>query len=104
MLFEMRTYQIKVGELGRYMRQFEEKGLPVVTRYCTLVGYWTVDTGMLNRVVHIWKFQDHEQRRVARERWWVDPDWLEGYLPFALPLVVSQQSEFLSAAAFSPIR
>lgn len=69
MIFEMRTYQLKAGALPRYLRQFEDKGLPIVKRYCTLVGYWSVESGRLNRVVHIWSFKDHEDRRQARERW-----------------------------------
>ena len=104
MIYEMRTYQIKVGETQRYVKQFEQKGLPIVTRYCCLVGYWIVESGLLNRVVSIWQFDDLEHRRRARELWWQDEEWLRDYLPLALPLVVSQESVFLSGAPFSPIR
>jgi hypothetical protein len=104
MIYEMRTYQIKVGQIAHYIKQFEDKGLPIVTRYCKLVGYWTVDTGVLNQVIHIWEFQNLEQRRLAREKWWADPEWTDTYLPLALPLVESQQTQFMSAADFSPIR
>ncbi len=104
MIYEMRTYQIKVGQTQAYLRQFAEKGLPVVSRYCTLVGYWVVESGLLNRVVHIWAFDSVEQRREARERWWRDPDWTETYIPLALPYVESQESILMTAAPFSPIR
>lgn len=100
----MRTYTLKVGVLAKYLRQFEHKGLPVVSRYCRLVGYWSVETGPLNRVVHIWEFDSLEARDQARERWWSDPEWTEGYLPLALPLVERQETTFLRAAPFSPIR
>jgi len=104
MIFEMRTYQLKVGVLAQYMEQFGRIGLPVVSKYCRLVGYWSVETGALNKVIHIWQFDSLDQRAEARRQWWSDPDWLEGYLPLALPLVVSQETTFLSAAPFSPIR
>lgn len=104
MIYEMRTYQIKVGETQRYVKQFEEKGLPIVSRYCHLIGYWVVESGTLNKVVHIWAFYDLEQRRIARARWWQDEEWLNDYLPLALPLVISQESVFLSPVSFSPIR
>ena len=104
MIYEMRTYHLKVGVLQQYVRQFEEKGLPIVSRYCNLVGYWIVESGRLNRVIHIWSFKDLEDRRRARERWWQDREWIETYLPLALPLVDSQESIILTAAAFSPIR
>lgn len=104
MIYEMRTYQLKVGVLQRYIEQFGKVGLPIVERYCTLVGYWSVESGRLNRVVHIWAFESVEQRLVARARWWKDPEWLDTYLPLALPLVESQESVILTAAPFSPIR
>src|SRR5215469_14137129 len=33
MLYEMRTYELKVGATARYVRQFEEVGMPIVSRY-----------------------------------------------------------------------
>ena len=45
-----------------------------------------------------------EERRRACERWSQDEEWISEYLPCALPLVESQESIILSAAAFSPIR
>ena len=104
MIFEMRTYQIKVGMTQRYVTQFEEKGLPIVSRYCKLVGYWTAESGPLNRVIHIWEFDSVEHRSEARARWWQDREWLDEYIPLALPLVESQESVILTAAQFSPIR
>jgi hypothetical protein len=104
MIYEMRTYQLKVGAVQTYVKQFQEKGLPIVSKYCTLVGYWVVESGSLNRVVHIWSFKDMEDRRRSREKWWQDTGWTEGYLPLALPLVLSQESTILTATAFSPLQ
>ncbi len=104
MIFEMRTYQLKVGVLAQYVEQFGRVGLPIVERYCQLVGYWSTESGPLNRVVHIWAFDSVEARRKARARWWSDPEWLNTYLPLAIPLVESQESILLSAAPFSPVR
>jgi hypothetical protein len=104
MIFEMRTYELKVGATQQYLKQFGEIGLPIVGRYCRLVGYWVAEGGRLNRVMHIWAFDSLEHRRIARERWWQDSEWIEKYLPLALPLVVSQESILLTAAPFSPIK
>ncbi len=103
MLYEMRIYELKVGSTVTYLRQFGEIGLPIVSKYCKLVGYWVIESGRLNRVVHVWEFESFEQRRRARERWWQDPEWNEKYLPLALPLVISQESVFMHAAPFFPI-
>lgn len=104
MIFELRTYQIKPGHIRQYVKQFEEKGLPVVSRYCKIEGYWTTEIGPLNQVVNLMSFPSFEHRQTAREAWWRDPEWLEGYLPLALPLVISQENKLLTAAGFSKIR
>jgi hypothetical protein len=104
MLYEMRTYQIKLGALARYLQLFESKGLPIIARYCTLVGFWTIETGQLNRVMHIWSFDDYAARGAARDRWWQDREWIEEYLPQALPMIEAQENALMSATRFSPIR
>jgi len=103
MLYEMRTYELKVGSTARYLRHFGEIGLPIISRYCKLVGYWVIESGRLNRVLHVWEFESFEHRQRAREQWWQDSEWNEKYLPLALPLVVSQESVLMRAAPFSPI-
>ena len=103
MLYEMRTYELKVGATAKYVRQFGEIAMPIISRYCKLVGYWVIESGRLNRVVHVWEFESFEHRRRAREQWWQDPEWNETYLPLALPLVLSQESVLMNAAPFSPI-
>jgi hypothetical protein len=104
MIYEMRKYQLKVGCIPQYLKQFEEIGYPIIRKYCTLVGYWVVESGRLNQVIHVWAFADAEQRRIAREQWMQDPAWAGSYLPLALPLVESQESILMTAAPFSPIR
>jgi hypothetical protein len=103
-IYELRTYQLKVGAVQKYLQQFEHKGLPIISKYGTLVGYWTVDTGVLHRVIHIWSYNDLEHRQRARRQCMQDKDWTEGYLPLATPLIEAQESVIMSAANFSPIR
>ena len=104
MIYEMRTYQLKPGVMAHYVEQFERVGLPIVQRYCKLIGYWIIESGRLNRVVHVWEFQSAQHRDEARAQWWNDPEWTEHYIPLALPLVESQESVLMKAAPFSPIR
>lgn len=104
MIYELRTYQLRPGTTAKYVKLFEDKGLPIVSRYCTLIGYWVGESGALNRVFHLWSFEDLEARRRARELWYADRDWTEGFVPLALPMLLSQESTFLSPASFSPLR
>jgi hypothetical protein len=64
----------------------------------------SVPTGPLNRVVHIWSPQGHGGPAPLPRKMVQDVDWTEGYLPLALPLVVSQENTILTAAIFSPLR
>ena len=54
MIFEMRTYTIKIGQLNNYINHFEHVGMPIISKYATLIGYWHTEIGELNQVIHIW--------------------------------------------------
>jgi NIPSNAP len=104
LLFEMRTYTLRPGRLPAYVTDFEERGLPVISRYAELVAYWITEVGTLHQVVHIWRYRDAADREKRRARLYGDTEWVEEYLPHALDDVISQQSQILMAAPFSPIQ
>jgi NIPSNAP len=103
-LFEMRTYTLRPGRLPAYVSDFQQRGLPIISRYADLVAYWITEVGTLHQVVHVWSYADATQRAAQRARLYGDPDWVDGYLPQALDDVVSQHSQLLTAAPFSPVR
>lgn len=104
MIYEMRTYTIKVGQLQTYLKHFEDVGLPIISKYAQLVGYWYTEIGELNQVVHIWEYESLDQRKEAREALYNDPEWVEKFLPLGQPLLEKQENKIMYAAHFSPIR
>ena len=58
MIFEMRTYTIKIGQLKNYINHFESVGMPIISKYSTLVGYWYTEIGELNQIIQIWSYKD----------------------------------------------
>ena len=104
MIFEIRTYKIHPGHLSEYLADFERNGLPVISRYAQLVGYWITEVGPLNQVVHMWAYPDAGARAELRAQLYADPEWVHGYLPAALIHVQSQEVRLLKAASFSPIK
>lgn len=100
----MRTYTLRPGRLPGYVADFEARGLPIISRYAQLVAYWISEVGALHQVIHVWGYRDAGDRAERRARLYVDPDWVDGYLPTALEDVISQESCLLTAAPFSPIR
>ncbi|MGO4332657.1 NIPSNAP family protein [Cupriavidus sp. 2TAF22] len=104
MHYEMRTYTIQIGKMQEYLQHFEKEGLPVISRYATLVGWWYTEIGELNQVVHIWAYESLDDRIERRAALYRDPDWLERFVPKAFPMLIRQESKLLRPAAFSPIR
>jgi hypothetical protein len=104
MFYEMRTYTIQIGKMQTYLKHFEENGLHVISRYTTLVGWWYTEIGELNQVVHIWAYESLDERIKKRAALYQDPDWLEGFVPIAFPMLEKMESKLLMPAQFSPIK
>nr|WP_321458314.1 NIPSNAP family protein [uncultured Cohaesibacter sp.] len=104
MIFEMRTYTIKIGKLKDYIDHFEKVGMPIISNYATLVGYWHTDIGELNQVIHIWSYSDLNDRAKKRKELYQDNAWLTEFIPSAMEMLEKQESKIISAANFSPIR
>ncbi|HXP96018.1 MAG TPA: NIPSNAP family protein [Telmatospirillum sp.] len=104
MYFEMRTYTIHMGKLKEYLKHFEEVGLPIISKYATLVGYWYTDIGELNQLIHIWAYESLDDRVKKRAALYQDQDWQTKFMPKALPMLEKQENKILLASDFSPIR
>lgn len=104
MYYEMRTYTLKVGTVKEYLKHFEEVGLPVISKYAKLVGWWYTEIGELNQIIHIWAYESLDARTERRAALYRDQDWLEKFVPTAFPMIVKQESVLLRPADFSPIK
>ena len=100
MIVEMRTYTLALGATGRYFRAYAEKGLAVQKRILGhLVGYYSVEVGELNQVVHLWAYADFEDRARRRAELWADTEWLAYVKEFG-GLVTRQENQILTPAPF----
>jgi hypothetical protein len=106
MIYEQRTYDIYPQHFAAYLKLFETTGMAVRGggEYGKLIGFWTVEIGELNRVVHIWAYNSADHRRDCRAALAQVPKWKDEFLPQALPLVVKMQSALMNSAAFSPLQ
>ena len=81
MIYEIRTYNLKVGQLQEYWERFGEK-LPARQELSKLGGHWYTEAGPLNQMVAIWPYENLEQRaeiRRAAERRVPNPIWPSRY-------------------------
>lgn len=103
MLYEMRTYRLKVGTVPQYLRLVED-GIVIQKKHLgKLVGYFASEIGTLNEIVHIWAYADLLDRQRRREELAMDPLWQE-FIPKIQALLEAMESKILVPAKFSPLQ
>ena len=66
-----------------------------------LVGYFTSDTGGLHQIVHLWKFDDYNDRRQHWDTMFQDPAFME-FAGKIRPLLMTQHNQLLTASPWGP--
>ncbi len=104
MIYEMRTYRMKVGAVPAYLKLVEEEGIEVQKEHLgQLVGYFSSEIGALNEIVHMWAYADLLDRADRRARLAVDTRWQE-FLPKIQALIETMENKILMPSAFSPMK
>ena len=104
MIVEQRVYRLHTGKVPEYLRIYGEQGRaiqePILGR---MLGWFTANEfGELNRVVHLWGYDDLDDRARRRATLAADPGW-QAVLAQIVPLIRSQESTILTPAPWSPI-
>lgn len=96
MIFELRTYDLKPGKAPVYLEFFRTFGLALVTRHLPMGGYWMAETGRLNRIEHLWIYEDFAERDACRASLAGDRAWMEEFIPRAFADVTGQANRFMA--------
>ena len=67
-----------------------------------LIGYFQGDTGTINQIVHLWKFDDDADRRTHWAAVYANKDFVEGFASKFRPLLMTQEVKLLQAARWGP--
>ena len=103
MIYEMRTYGMKVGTVPVYLELVEEEGIQIQKEHLgDLVGYFSTEIGPLNEIVHIWAFADLADRAARRAKLAADPRW-QRFMPKIQALIDTMENKILLPAPFSPL-
>lgn len=95
MIYEMRTYDLKPRSVDEVEKRTAEK-LPGRLKYSALGGFWHTEIGPLNQIVHIWPYDDLNQRADIRGRSVADG----AYPPNTGEFIVNMQTDILTPAPF----
>ena len=103
MIYDMRIYDLQPGSVPKYMAAVEEVAIKIRQDYgVKLAGWYYTDIGPLNRIVHIWAYEDYTHFERAREAVRNDPRWTNDYMPRVRGLAVKQQDMIMKGADFFP--
>jgi len=95
MIVEFRTYRMKPGSIPETVKRFGE-GLANRTKVSPLGAFFSTEVGPLNRIIHVWPYEDFAHRTQVRSQ------KIEGWPPNIREFVEEQQSEIFIPAPFSP--
>ncbi|AXY22289.1 MULTISPECIES: NIPSNAP family protein [Komagataeibacter] len=104
MIYEIRTYTLRAGGVAPYLKAVAEEGIAIQQPHLgTLIGYFFSDIGPLNQIVHIWAYQDLNDRTARRARLLQDPAWL-AFMPRIQQHIDTMESKIVLPASFSPLQ
>ena len=74
MIYEFRTYTLKVGSMGKFEDNFA-KALPIREKHSKLTACWHTEIGPLNQIIHVWAYEDMKHRAEVRAAAAAEPGW-----------------------------
>ena len=81
MIYEIRTYDLTLRSAPEFEKRFGEK-LPGRLEFSQLGGLWHTEVGPLHQVVHIWPYDDLNQREEVRNQAVASGKWGPGCRPY----------------------
>lgn len=91
MIHELRMYTLRPGTIAEVARNAGEVGRAIRgDSYGKLEGYWMTEIGPLNKVVHLWSYQDLNERARLRGELAKNERWAMEYTPLIRPHLLRQ--------------
>jgi NIPSNAP len=95
-VYELRTYSLKPGAVGEMLKAAATVEQDIrKNAFGKLEGYWSTDIGPLNQVMHLWSFNDSNERAQLQAELAKDKRWATEYAPLVGPLIVRQEIRLL---------
>ncbi len=76
MIVDVRTYTAQPGLVPKYFADYAAQAFATQTKNLGQpLGYYMVETGVVNTVVHLWGYKDIAERQAKRDALYADPVW-----------------------------
>src|SRR5262249_44477651 len=97
MIYEVRTYTLRPGSVAEFEERFAKR-LPLREKHSKLGAFWHTEFGPLNQVIHVYPYDNLQQRTAVRAA--LAQDTERQRLPGGGDLVVEQEAEIMNPAPF----
>jgi NIPSNAP len=98
MIYELRTYTVKPGTLADMVKAASTVSKDIRgNNFGKLEGYWSTEIGALNQVLHMWSYNDLNERAKLRAELGKNARWASEYIPLIRPILVRQEVRLLNA-------
>ena len=103
MIYDVRTYDLRMGKLQDYMAAVREIALPLRQKHgIKLAGWYYTIIGPITQVIHIWAYESLAHFEKAKAAVEADPRWSKEYLPRVQPLIEHARDQIMKASDFGP--
>ena len=97
MIYEVRTYTLRPGTVAEFEERYAKR-LPLREKHSKLGAFWHTEFGPLNQVIHVYPYDDLQQRTAVREA--LAKDTARAQIPSGREFVVAQEAEIMTPAPF----
>ena len=66
MIYEVRTYTLRPGTVAEFEERYAKR-LPLREKHSKLGAFWHTEVGPLNQVIHVYPYDDLQQRTAVRD-------------------------------------
>ena len=95
-------HALRVNDAGGELSGDRLPGAPERRAGQKLAGYFQSDTGTINQLLHLWKFDDDADRLAHWAGLSANRDFVEGFASKFRPLLMTQEVKLLHPAPWGP--
>jgi hypothetical protein len=99
MIYEVRTYTLRAGATAEFEERYAKR-LPARLKHSPLAAFWHTEFGPLNQVIHVYPYDDLNQRTAVRTAMAADAEL--SAQPGGRDLIAAQETEIVNSAPFMP--